>query len=248
MFPDPLAVQVPPPAPTHVHVPVSADGNVSATVAPDAFDGPALEVVIVYVTLPPGVADVTPSVFVIAKSADGFSVSVSVAELLPGVGSLTPAGAVTVAVFDRLPVALGLIVALTVYVTDPPAGRLTVPLMFPDPLAVQVPPPAPTHVHVPVSAAANVSATIASGAFDGPALEAVIVYVTLPPGVADVTPSVFEIAKSASGAALASAAQNVWAPTTIRSAARAHPQRDLRDDILARDYSNDRNRDGWIHE
>jgi hypothetical protein len=114
MFPDPLAVHVPPPAPTHVHVPVRLAGRVSATVAPGAFDGPAFDAVIVYVTLPPGVADVTPSVLVIAKSACGANVSVSVAELLPGVGSVTPAGGLTVAAFDRVPDALELIAALTV--------------------------------------------------------------------------------------------------------------------------------------
>src|SRR5947208_212794 len=97
-----------------VQVPVSDVGNVSATVAPDAFEGPAFEAVVVYVTLPPGVAVVTPSVFVIARSAWGLSVSVSVAALLPGVGSVTLAGAATVAVFDMLPRALAEIAALTV--------------------------------------------------------------------------------------------------------------------------------------
>ena len=52
---------------------------------------------------------------------------------------------------------------------------MTVSLMFPAPLAVHVPPPAPTHVHVAVNAAGNVSATVAPGAFDGPAFDAVIV-------------------------------------------------------------------------
>src|SRR5262245_16151205 len=65
------AVQVPPPAPTQVHVTsVSAVGNVSATVAPAAGSGPALLAVIVYVTDEPAVAVVTPSVLVIARSAD----------------------------------------------------------------------------------------------------------------------------------------------------------------------------------
>ena len=114
MFPAPLAVHVPPPAPTHVHVAVRAAGNVSATVAPDAFDGPAFDAVTVYVAPPPGVTDVTPSVFVIAKSAAGLNVSVSVAELLAGAGSVLPTGAVTVAVFDRLPVAPAAIAALAV--------------------------------------------------------------------------------------------------------------------------------------
>ena len=114
MFPDPLAVHVPPPAPTHVHVAVNAAGNVSATVAPAAFDGPAFDAVTVYVTLPPAVADDTPSVFVTAKSACELKVSVSVAELFPGVGSVTPGGAATVAVFDRIPTADEETAALTV--------------------------------------------------------------------------------------------------------------------------------------
>ena len=47
MLPEPEAVQVPPPAPTQVQVAVREAGNVSATVAPVASDGPALEAVIV---------------------------------------------------------------------------------------------------------------------------------------------------------------------------------------------------------
>ena len=46
-FPEPDAVQVPPPAPTHVQVPVRIAGNVSATVAPMTESGPAFEAVIV---------------------------------------------------------------------------------------------------------------------------------------------------------------------------------------------------------
>ncbi len=42
MLPEPEAVQVPPPAPTHVQVQVSEAGKVSATVAPVALLGPAL--------------------------------------------------------------------------------------------------------------------------------------------------------------------------------------------------------------
>jgi hypothetical protein len=85
---------------------VSAAGNVSATVAPTALLGPALLAVIVYVVEPPAVAVVTPSVFVIARSALPLSVSLSVAELFPGVGSATPPGAATVAVLLSVPVAL----------------------------------------------------------------------------------------------------------------------------------------------
>jgi hypothetical protein len=115
MSPLPEAMQLLPPAATQVQVtPVSVAGNVSATVAPVTADGPALLAVMVYVTPPPGVAVVTPSVFVIARSALGESVSVSVAELSPGVGSVTPPGAVTVAVFESVPVAVAETVAVTV--------------------------------------------------------------------------------------------------------------------------------------
>src|SRR6476469_6141955 len=114
MLPLPDAVQVPPPAPTQVQVQVSDAGNMSATVAPVALLGPAFDAVIVWVTLPPGVAVVTPSVLVIARSADALKVSLSVAELLPGVGSVTPAGAVTVAVLESVPVAAAEMVQLAV--------------------------------------------------------------------------------------------------------------------------------------
>ena len=48
-------------------------------------------------------------------------------------------------------------------------------LMFPEPEAVAVPPPAPTAVHVAVSEAGRVSATVAPVTLLGPAFEAVIV-------------------------------------------------------------------------
>ena len=110
------------------------------------------------------------------RLACGVSVSVSVALLLLVFGSVTPPGAVTVAVFTRLPVALGEIAAETVKVTDPPDGRLTDWLILPEPDAVQVPPPAPTHVQfADVIAAGNVSVTFEPGALLGPAFEATIV-------------------------------------------------------------------------
>ena len=113
---------------------------------------------------------------VIARSACGGSVSVSVALLLPGVGSVTPTGAVIVAVLLSVPVALAEMFALTVKVNDPPDGRLMLlTLIFPDPLAGPVPPPAPTPVHVVVSEAGKVSATVAPVTPFGPALLAVIV-------------------------------------------------------------------------
>jgi hypothetical protein len=108
MLPEPEAVHVPPFAPTHVQVQVREAGNVSDTFDPGAALGPALFVaVIVYVTEPPGVAVVTPSVFVMPRFACGDSVSVSVALLLPVFESVTPAGAATLAVFASEPVADG---------------------------------------------------------------------------------------------------------------------------------------------
>src|SRR4051794_17152756 len=110
-----------------------------------------------------------------ARSACAANVSVSVALLLPGVGSAIASGATTSALLTSVPVAAALIVADAVYVTDPPAGRLTVSLMFPLPLAVQVPPPAPAQVQVAVRAPGKVSTTVAPVAAVGPALEAVMV-------------------------------------------------------------------------
>jgi hypothetical protein len=110
----PAVLPVAPPVATLVVEQVRLAGNVSATVTPVAALGPAFDATIVYVTVPPAVAFVTPSVFVMPRLADGVSVSVSVAELLPGFGSVTVPGAVTVAVFDNEPVAAAAIVAETV--------------------------------------------------------------------------------------------------------------------------------------
>jgi hypothetical protein len=126
------------------------------------------------------------------------SVSVSAAELLARLGSVTPPGAATVAVLLRLPVAEGVIVPVRVYVTVPLGGRFTVWLMLPDPLAAQLPPPAPRHVQVtPVIVAGTVSATVAPFAALGPAFDATIVYAMERPGTAVVCPSVFVIERSA---------------------------------------------------
>jgi hypothetical protein len=114
-LPEPDAVHVPLPAPTHVQVHVSDPGNVSVTCEAGAALGPAVFVaVIVYVTEPPGVAVVTPSVLVIARSACGDNVSVSIAVLLPGVESVTLPDGATVAVFASEPVADGEILQLAV--------------------------------------------------------------------------------------------------------------------------------------
>src|SRR4051794_31667463 len=82
---------------------VMADGNRSVTCWSTAVLGPWLLTTMVYVVLPPGTADRTPSVLVMDRSARGVRLSVSVALLLPGVGSVTPAGGVTVAVLAREP-------------------------------------------------------------------------------------------------------------------------------------------------
>jgi len=52
---------------------------------------------------PPTTTLVTPSVLVIARSATGFTASVSVALLLSGVGSEVPLGAAIVATLLTLP-------------------------------------------------------------------------------------------------------------------------------------------------
>src|SRR5438876_405383 len=103
MLPVPLAApQLEPAGAAHVQLAlVIAAGSVSATGASVTALGPALLTTIVYVVLVPGTYVVAPSVLVIARSACGAAVSVSVALLLPGVGSVTPAGAATVAVLTR---------------------------------------------------------------------------------------------------------------------------------------------------
>jgi hypothetical protein len=118
MLPLPLAGQLEPALATQDQVPiVSPDGAVSATVAPVTALGPLLVATIVYTVPAPALTLVTPSVFVIDRSATGVAgvmVSVSVALLLAGFASVTPAGADTLAVFTRLPVALELMLAFTV--------------------------------------------------------------------------------------------------------------------------------------
>src|SRR5215468_10022376 len=91
----------------------------------------------------PGTADRTPSVLVMARSAWGVRVSVSVALLLAGLGSVTPGGGLTVAVLTRVPVAEGSIWTVKVKVTVALTGRLTVAARAPLPLAgpATLPPP-----------------------------------------------------------------------------------------------------------
>jgi hypothetical protein len=193
MLPVPLAAHDAPDEATQVHVADrSVAGMMSATVAPTTFDGPLFVATIVYVAVVPGTKVVTPLVLVIARSAIAPRVSVSVAESLAGVGSVTPAGGVIEAVLASEPVAAALTVAFNVNVAVEPTARLTSALMFPDPLAGHVAPAVTAQVHVaPVSVAGSVSVTVAPVTFDGPALEATIVYVIGEPAVAPADPSVF---------------------------------------------------------
>jgi hypothetical protein len=71
--------------------------------------------------------------------------------------------------------------------------------MLPEPAAVQAPPPEPAQVQLQVSEAGKASATVTEGASLGPALEAVIVYVVVPPAVTADTPSVLVTERSACG-------------------------------------------------
>src|SRR5262249_25642165 len=114
----------------------------------------------------------------------------------------------------RTPTASAATVAVRLNVTVPPTGTLTVELMLPLPAgALQTPPPAPTHVHVaPVSAAGSVSITVAPTALLGPALVTGIAYVIVEPGTTVVTPLVFEMPRSVTGAASAVVAIAVLLP------------------------------------
>ena len=70
----------------------NAAGGVSVTVAPVTLDGPGFETKIVYVIACPGCTAPWPSSLVMARSAWGVSVSVSVAELLAVLVSVTRRG------------------------------------------------------------------------------------------------------------------------------------------------------------
>ena len=152
----------------------SVPANVSATVAPVTTLGPLLVATIEYVMVWPGMTAPT-CVFVTARSACGVTATVSVDVLFAGLVSVTPAGAATVAVFTRFPVAAADNVAVTVKVTLPLTGRFTLALMFPEPLAGHVPPPAPAQVQLMLlSVAGNVSATVAPVTALGPLFDATI--------------------------------------------------------------------------
>ena len=199
ILPVPLAAQLAPLDATHDHdAPLNDPGNVSATVTPDTFDGPAFDTTTVYVTDVPATSPGEPSVFVTAISPLRLSESVSVAELFPGVGSVVPLGTPTIAVFASVPVAAALTVAVSVYVAVPPTGSVTVSLILPTPLAAQLAPELATHDHdAPLSTPGNASETVPPTTADGPAFDTTIVYVTDVPATSTEEPSVFVINKSA---------------------------------------------------
>ena len=99
---------------------------------------------IVYAVVLPAFNEVTPFVLVIAKSATGFTVSVSLAILSFVFGSVVPAGGSMVAVFVTLP-EVAVTVAVTVNVTLPPLGNVGIitpgPCMAATVVAPQAAPP-----------------------------------------------------------------------------------------------------------
>ena len=96
--------------------------------------------------MPPGVAEVTPSVLVMLRSALPPNVSVSVALLLPATGSVVVDQ--TVAVLTNEPVAEDLTPQLATNVVLAPEGKLTDWLMLPLPDTAQLPPPAALQVQL----------------------------------------------------------------------------------------------------
>ena len=118
----------------------------------------------------------TPSVFVIRRSACGASEVVSDAELSAGVGSITPDGGATDASLTTVPVAPAAIVASTLNTAVPPTARFTSSLMSPEPDAAQLEPAEAVQVQVaPVSDVGRVSVTTAPVTAEGPELVVTIV-------------------------------------------------------------------------
>ena len=176
-------------------------GGESLTKAPETADGPTrLAATTVYVTDDPGTSVSEESVLLIDRSALGVSVSVSVAELFDPSVSVTPTAGVIVAVLTIEPTAFAATVALIVNVAVPPTARSTVAFTLPVPLvASQFDPADAAQLQVAlVSALGSASPTTALSArvFDTPVLETTTEYVTLLPGTADETPSVFVMDRS----------------------------------------------------
>src|SRR5258706_415498 len=201
----------PPVAPRHtaaVLLRPAAIGSVTIEPLPD--DGPALETTTVYVVVPLALTVVTPSVLVIDRSASGCTLSVSLAVLLPGVGSLVPAGGATVTVLVTVPL-VAVTFAEMAKVTVPPTGNVGMITPVDSSSATvtfagaghTAPPVAPMHAApVLLNPAATGSLTTEPSPGEGPALVTTTVYVVLPPALTVVTPSFFEIPRSASGCTL----------------------------------------------
>ena len=146
----------------------------------------------------PGTTDGGP-VFVIWRSADAVTSTVTVWLLLAGTGSVVPAGAATVAVLACGPIAELAISVVASKVALPPDRRVTVVAIAPTPEAAAHDEPAvAVHVQVtPVNAAAKVSVTGASVAVLGPALVTAIIQVSGAPAVTVAALGVLVIARSA---------------------------------------------------
>jgi hypothetical protein len=148
----------------------------------------------------PGIATVAPSVFVIARSTFGVTVSVSDAELLPPSVSVNPAGGLIEAVFVSVVLldVAGSSVAVSDNVSEPPGRIVPVVAMLPVPLAAPQDEPAEAEqVHVaPVKLAGRESVIGALTTVDGPELLATIVYVVAVPGIDWVAPLVLVIDRS----------------------------------------------------
>lgn len=142
----------------------------------------------------PGISIAAPSVLLTPRSARGVSVLLSVEVLLLATGSVVPTGGVIVAVLLSVPRALARIVAVRVYVALPLASRFTLSLMLPVPLAAHEEPAVAVHVHdAAVNEAGRLSVTVAPVTEAGPEFDAVMVYVTVLPGIRVEVPSVLVI-------------------------------------------------------
>jgi hypothetical protein len=171
------------PAATHVNdTSVRLLGTVSAIDAPVTSLGPLLVTVSVYVTGVPCTAVAGP-VLAIARSAAGLISVVTDPVLFTETGSVVPTGGATDAVLVNAPVVVAVPVTVTVTVCAAPASNRTADnaIAFPVPDAVpHAAVPTETHVHdTPVRFDGTASAIEAPVTLDGPALVAVIVYVTI---------------------------------------------------------------------
>ncbi len=145
--PDPEP-QIAPPAGTQVHAPnVTPAGGVSLTTSPATLFGPLLDTVIVYVVVPPGTAEATPSVFVTLRLTVPVAASVAVpcsGLVTPCVLAIAPGGIVLIRLPDTLARTVTASVQIAFALTLAP-DSVTVVLLF---TAVIVAPPHPAPVNV----------------------------------------------------------------------------------------------------